>query len=111
MKQFILINRVPSSYGLTEAKEVAETWKKVTDQWKTTEMFVASFVFPSEGNIIAGSPVNVSFGNSLIDNLKIVSVIIIRANDFDAAVELAKSSPILQQQGSIEIREIMDRPS
>jgi hypothetical protein len=36
-------------------------------------------------------------------------MIVIRAEDFESAGVLAKSSPILQQLGSVEIREIMTR--
>lgn len=111
MQEYILINRVPANYGQEEAKEVSEAWKKLTDHWKEAELFVSSFVFPREGGVIAGTQVNVSIGNMLTDNLKIVSVIIIKANDFVSATELAKSSPILQQHGSVEVREIMNRPS
>jgi hypothetical protein len=110
MKQYILINRVPAEYGQNEAKVVAEAWKLLTDQWKAAENFVISFVFPGAGSIATGHPANVLIGNVLSENLKIVSVIVVKAEDMEQAAQLASLSPILRQSGSVEIKEIMDRP-
>ena len=110
MKEFILINRVPVGYGQAEAKEVAEAWKQLTDEWKETDRFINSFVFPAEGRVASGQPVSIVCGDVLADDLKIVSVFIIKAVDFDSAAGLAKACPILHQAGSVEIREIMAKP-
>lgn len=110
MKEFILINRVPVGYGQTEAKEVAAAWTQLTDEWKQAGKFIISFVFPAEGSIVFGQPVSISVGNVFADDLKIVSVIVIKADNLGSGAEMAKASPILRQAGSVEIREIMDKP-
>ncbi|WP_119079382.1 hypothetical protein [Chitinophaga alhagiae] len=43
-------------------------------------------------------------------SLRLISNIVIRAADFEAALRLAKSCPVLEQGGTIEAREIQPRP-
>lgn len=106
MKEYILINRVPANYGKAEAKEVSKAWKKVTGQWRDNGIFVNSFVFPGPAINLTDNPLDQTNGDSQTSGSKIVSMIVIKAEDFESAGLLAKSSPILQQQGSVEVREI-----
>lgn len=110
MKEYILINRVPANYGQAEAKEVSEAWKKVTDQWRDGGIFVNSFVFPGPAINLKGNLLDQKNGDFKTNDSKIVSMIVIKTEDCENAGVLAKSSPILQQQGSVEVREIMTRP-
>ena len=109
MKEYILINRVPENYDRTEAQKINEAWNIVTNKWKEDEIFIYSFVFPNKGYEIAESDRVVNNGYVLTNKLKVVSVIVIKANDLESAVELAKACPILDQAGTIEVREIMER--
>lgn len=110
MKEYILINRVPANYDRTDAQKINDVWNMTTNKWKTDGIFVSSFVFPSDGYLISQSDKVVNKGNGLTNNLKIVSVIILKANDYESAIELAKACPHIGQSGTVEVREVMQRP-
>lgn len=110
MKEFILLNRVPLNYGPEDAKTVIALWNALTDKWKANDIFVSSFVFPREGYVVSGSAKKVTKETVAANNLKMVSCIIIRATDFEHALELAKACPILEQGGSVEVSEVQARP-
>jgi hypothetical protein len=111
MKEYILINRVPANYDRTDAQKINDAWNITTNKWKADGIFVTSFVFPSEGFLVSTTDKIVQNGNVLSDNLKVVSVIVLKANDYESAVVLAKECPHFEQSGTVEIREIMSRPS
>lgn len=109
MKEFILIVRVPSTYTTEKAREVNPKWDIVLAKWKADNVFVTSFVFPGESQVITGKHRNTKKEIVVAVNLKIVSSIILRAENIDAAVELGKMCPILDYDGTVEIREIPPR--
>ncbi len=111
MKEFILLNRVPAGYSATEAAAVREKWNLLTGKWKEDNVFISSYIFPGTGQVITGEERNVRKDQSLSNKLKMVSTIIIRAADINAAVELSKACPILEQGGSVEVNEIQPGPS
>ena len=111
MKEFILLNRVPAGYGAAEANAVREKWNLVTDKWKADNVFVSSFIFPGTGHVVSGDERSVKKDVVLSNNLRMVSTIIVRAADIDAAVALSKSCPILEQGGMVEVNEIQPRPA
>ena len=111
MKEYILLNRVPSSYGTVEAKQVREAWDKVLKRWKSDSLFVISFVFPNEGYVISGLEKNAKKETILANNMKIVSTIILKAKNFEDVIELAKQCPIIEQGGTVEICEVQQRPT
>lgn len=111
MKEYILINRVPENYDRTDAQRINEAWNDVTQKWKEDEIFVSSFVFPNEGFEISEIDRHVNKQYVLTNNLKVVSVIIIKAENVESAVELAKACPHIEQSGTVEVREVMARPS
>ncbi len=110
MKEYILLNRVPSNYGPVEAKQVREAWDKVLKKWKSDSLFVISFVFPNEGYVISGSEKIAKKEIVLANNMKIVSTIILKAKNFEDIIELAKECPIIEQGGTVEICEVQPRP-
>ena len=110
MKEYMLINRVPLSYSADDAKQARETWNKVTDKWKEDGIFVTSFVIPNEGYTISGAERTVKKETAQSGDLKIVSVIILRAESFEEVLELAKACPILEQGGKVEVSEVQPRP-
>ncbi len=111
MKEYILINRVPEYYDKSYAQKINDTWNIVTQKWKEDEIFVSSFVFPSEGYEISESERIINKKNVLTNNLKVVSLIILKADNYESAIELAKSCPHIDQSGTVEIREIILKPS
>ncbi|WP_069658697.1 YciI family protein [Arcticibacter eurypsychrophilus] len=110
MNEYILINRVPANYGRTDALKINDAWNLVTRRWKENQIFVSSYVFPNEGYLISESERIVSKGNVLFNNLKLVSVIIIKAENYESAVQLAKQCPHMEQFGTVEVRETLPRP-
>ncbi len=109
MKEFILIVRVPASYGAEDAKAVREKWNALTDQWKADNIFVTSYVFPPEGFVVFNSSGATKKEYVVSDKLKVVSTIILNAQSLDDALGLAKHCPILEQGGTIEVREVQPR--
>ncbi|MEO6549745.1 MAG: hypothetical protein ABIN94_17215 [Ferruginibacter sp.] len=110
MKEFSLLVRVPLTYTIEQAKAVAPKWDALLDQWKRDSVYVISFPFPGEGFIILGSEKIIKKGVVVSDNLRAVSNLFIRALDMERAIELAKDCPILAFGGSVEVREIPQRP-
>lgn len=109
MKEFILFVRVPVTYTTEQAKAVNPEWTLVTDKWKADGIFVTSFVCPNDSYVISGADRVVKKEHIVSDNLKIVSNIILLAENVEQAVALAKACPILEYGGSIEVRAVQPR--
>jgi hypothetical protein len=111
MKEFIFLVSVPLTYSGEDAKTVKPKWDIVVDKWKADNVFVTSFVFPGESHVVTGADRLIKKNESVVSgNRKLVSNIILRAASIENAVELAGSCPVLDQGGSIEVREILPRP-
>jgi predicted ester cyclase len=110
MKEYILIIRLPLSYGPTQAQAVRGQWTTLTDQWKTEGRFVTSFIAPTDGYVVTGKDKNVARKSIVSDDTKVISSIIIKATDMEQATELAQLCPILDQGGTVEVRETQPRP-
>jgi hypothetical protein len=109
MKEFILFVRVPVSYTTEQAKKANPEWTLVTDKWKADGIFVTSFVCPYDSYVISGTERSVKKETVVANNQKIVSNIILLAENLEKAVELAKACPVLQYGGSIEVRAVQPR--
>ena len=109
MKEFILLVRVPADYSTEQAKAAGPKWDVVTNKWKADGIWVSSFVFPGNSFVLSGSDRQLKNEYVLANNLKVVSTIILKAESFDNAVELAKACPVLDLGGSIEVREVPPR--
>lgn len=109
MKRYILLIRLPFSYGAEDAAAVRPQWNNLTDRWKADGTFVTSFVFPGEGYVVS-SKGSVSDERAISGSLTVISSIVINALNFEAAVMLAKECPILEQGGTVEVREILPQP-
>lgn len=108
MKEYILLIRLPLKYGSVEASAVRAKWTTLTDQWKEDGIFVTSFIFPSESYVVSSN--NIVTNEEVISNdLRVISNIIIRASNFEKALLLAKKCPILEQGGTVEVREVQPR--
>jgi hypothetical protein len=109
MKEFILIVRVPLIYSPEDAKSVRVLWDALTDEWKAAGIFVSSFVFPSKGFVISKDGSTLVQETVVSKGLKIVSVIVLRAFNYEEVIEKAKQCPILKQKGMVEVVETMVR--
>jgi uncharacterized protein YciI len=109
-KDYILLVRLPVDYGPEKAKEVREQWNTLIDKWKANGTYITSFVYPNDGYLVTGLEKSVTNETVVSNNFKLVSNMILRAKDYDAAVLLAKECPVLAQGGMIEVREIQPRP-
>ena len=108
-KEYILLVRLPLNYGADQAKEVREKWNTLLDKWKANGIYVTSFVYPNDGYLVTGSEKFVTNEAVISNNFKLVSNMILRAVNYEAALELAKKCPVLEQGGMIEVREIQPR--
>lgn len=109
MKEYILLIRLPRHYGAEEATTVRAKWTALTDHWKEQGIFVTSFVFPSESYVVSSNDKVVN-EEVVANGLRLISCLIIRASAFEDALQLAKKCPILEQGGTIEVREVQPRP-
>lgn len=109
MKEFMLLVRVPLSYSSGLAKAVGPQWDKVLENWKADDVYVTSFPFPPEGFSITGTERAIKKEWIIADDRKVVSAIVLRAATLQDALELAKVCPVLDHDGSVEVREIMPR--
>lgn len=109
MKEFILFVRVPITYTTEQAKAVTPEWNLVTDKWKADGIFVTSFVCPNDSYVISGTDRSVKKEPVVAGNQKVVSNIILLAENLESAVELAKVCPVLNYGGSIEVRAVQPR--
>lgn len=105
MKEYILLVHLPVNYGSAQAAEVREKWNALTGRWKAGGIFVTSFIFPTESYVVTGHEGNVKKDAVISNDTKLASSIIVKAKDYEEALELAKKCPILEQGGNIEVRE------
>ena len=110
MKEYSFLVRVPVSYSKEQATAANEKWNSLLNQWKTDSIYIISFPFPTDGYVVAGKDKAVRKETVIADNLKVVSNIFLRAKTMEEATALAKSFPILEYGGTVEIREILPRP-
>ena len=109
MKEFILLVRVPVSYTSEQAKAADPEWTKLLDRWKKDCVYVTSFVFPTESFVVSGRERTTKNEFVISENKRVVSSIVLLAQDMKGAIELAKACPVLEYGGSIEVREVQPR--
>lgn len=106
MKQFSLLVRVPNSYDTKQAKAVNPQWDKLIEKWKAKGVYILSFAFPGESYTVSGTEKMIRKETVISDNLKVVSNIVLQAENIEQALDLSKSCPILPYGGTVEVREI-----
>ncbi|MES2373792.1 MAG: hypothetical protein V4557_14525 [Bacteroidota bacterium] len=109
MKEFILVVRLPVAYT-KQLPEVNEKWAKLLQKWKADNVYVISFVFPAEGYILSGPEITTKKEFVVANNTRVVSTIVLLATDMEAAIELARACPIFGFGGTVEVREVPQRP-
>ena len=110
MKEFSLLVRVPVSYTPEQVKAAGPRWDALLDKWKADSIYITSFPFPGEGYIVSGAEKSITKGAVVSDSLRVVSNLFIRAINIERAVDLAKACPILDFGGSVEVREVPQKP-
>lgn len=105
MKQFSLLVRVPVSYGPEQVKAAGIQWNQLLEKWKAEGVYVLSFPFPGESYTVSGPEKAIKKETVLSGNLKVVSNVVLLAENIEQAVELSKSIPVLPYGGQVEIRE------
>ena len=110
MKEYTLLIRLPLNYGPVQAQAVRAQWTALTDQWKTDGIFVTSFIAPTDGYVVTGKDKNVVKKSIVSNDTKVISNIIVKATDIEQATKLAQLCPILNQGGTVEVRETQPRP-
>jgi predicted ester cyclase len=110
-KEFSFLVRVPVSYSSQQAGAVNQKWILLLEQWKMAGIYITSFAFPGESHVLTGKDKLIKKEAVISDNLRVVSNIFLRAENIESALNLAKSFPILEYGGSVEVREIPPRPA
>lgn len=105
LKKFVLVVRVPQSYDSEQAKKVGPEWDKALEYWKAQGAYMESFAFPQPGFVISGSNGKAEEGMIICDDQKVVSIVILRAENMTEAKELAKQCPVINHGGTVEVRE------
>jgi hypothetical protein len=102
--------RVPITYTPEQVVAANEVWKVLLDKWKQQNIYITSFPFPSDGSLVSGKEKTVTNGSVITNGFKVVSNIFLSAESEESAIELAKTFPVLEYGGSVEIRKIQQRP-
>lgn len=106
MKDFSLLVRVPVSYTTEQAKAVGPQWDSLLAKWKQEKVYVISFAFPGQSQVVTGTEKTLSNAPIVSDGLRVVSNIVLRVPAMEDAVAQAKNCPVLAHGGSVEVREI-----
>lgn len=113
MKEYVLLVRFSTEKTLTpeQLKSITEQWTALAEQWTKQGNFVAATVLPQEGFVISGAERKINKGFAVTaDSFKVVSIIHLKANNIEEAIELAKACPPLEFGGTVEVREVQLRP-
>ncbi|GGH00067.1 hypothetical protein GCM10007415_39950 [Parapedobacter pyrenivorans] len=105
LKKFVVVVRVPETYDTELAKKVGPKWDKTIEYWKAQGVYVESFAFPQPGYIISGRDKHAEPGMITWGGQKVVSIVVLQAENMTEATELAKRCPVLDYGGSVEVRE------
>jgi hypothetical protein len=111
MKEFSFVVRVPVSYSKEQVQQANSVWTTLLENWKKEGAYIISFPFPAEGYVVSGKEKSIKKGSVTSDDQRVVSCIFLRAGSIDEATELAKTFPVLEFGGSVEVREILQRPN
>lgn len=109
MKEYVLLIRLPLNYGQAQATEVRDKWNALTDKWKADGIFVTSFVFPTESYLVAGKERAVKKEAIVTNETKVTTCIVLKAASYEEVLELVKLFPVLEQGGTVEVREAYPR--
>jgi hypothetical protein len=109
MKDFMLIFKGGEYQSLTkeEMQEDFQAWGKWTQLLKEKKYYKSGDPLERSGKVIDGKDRIVTDGPFSEAKELIGGYIIVPANDYDEAVNIAKDCPILNINGRVEVREVM----
>ncbi|MGK2860505.1 MAG: YciI family protein [Chitinophagaceae bacterium] len=112
MKDYLLLFRGGDAGRIDEQKN-PEKWKAHMAKWKTwmenlgkEGKFISGLPLGKEGSVINGSKKNVTDGPFTEGKEIVGGYLMIKAADHSEAVELAKGCPLLDHEGTVEVREL-----
>lgn len=112
MKDYLLLFRGGDSHR-AEMQKVPEKWQAHMAKWRgwmenldKEKRFVTGLPLGPAGSVITGSGKTVTDGPFTEGKEIVGGYFIIKADDQAQAVELSKGCPILDNEGSVEVREL-----
>lgn len=110
MKEFILLFRQPnfdtSQMSPEEFAAVAKTWKVWVDGLIAQDKLVSGQRLATEGKVLRSGGV-ITDGPFVEVKERLGSYVLVRAESLEEATALAHGCPVLDKQGSVEIRALM----
>ena len=112
MKEYLLIFRGGDAARIN-AQNNPEEWQAHMMKWKTwmedlgkQGKFIGGQPLAQNGSVINGTKKKITDGPFAEGKEIVGGYLMIRANDLDEAVKLSNSCPVLDHDGSVEVREI-----
>jgi len=113
MKDYLLLFRGGDARRADAQKDPAQ-WQAHRMKWKSwmeslgkEGKFVGGLPLATDGVVINGSQKSVTDGPFTEGKEIVGGYLIIKAGDRDEAVNLSKDCPVLEHEGSVEIRELL----
>jgi hypothetical protein len=109
MKDYVFIIRykplTPEVFASVRPK-----WALIIPKWKEHGHFVDSFLMTNTGHLVSGNE-RIETTGPVIDNGHIVlSIIRMKAESMEQAIELSKQCATLDIGGAVEVREVQPAP-
>lgn len=113
MEKFILIFRGGDTHVATAhsqaAMDVIQAWNDWMAELAEKGLLAGGDALQLSGKIVKGSEKVVSDGTYAKGNDMVGGYLIVNAKDVNDAVEISKGCPILNEEGSVEVRPIQKR--
>src|SRR6266496_6663419 len=114
MKDYLLLFRGGDDIRAEEQKD-PEKWQAHMMKWKTwmedlgnSRKFISGKTLDQDGSVINGSKKSVTDGPFTEGKEIVGGYLMIKASDMKEAVELSKGCPLLEHEGSVEVREVQE---
>lgn len=106
LKEYVLLFRYPNiTYTEQQLADLGNKWKKTIANWKSRGVYVSNEVFQPKGTLITGTVAKISENTFAEGTMFLGAIVTILAHSKEQAIELAKESPVLAIEGTIEVRE------
>jgi hypothetical protein len=112
MAEFLLLFRGGDAH---EAQQSPEAWQAHMQKWMVwmgalneQGKFVGAQPLNLDGKVITGSSKVITDGPFMEGKEMVGGYLICKAGSYDEAVEISKGCPILEREGTVEVREIRE---
>jgi len=113
MKEFLLLFRGGDAANPNRSPEQMQQhmmkWKAWMEKLAQMDKFNGGQPLTQEGKVIWGSAKKVTDGPFVEGKEVVGGYIVIRAKDYNDAIEISKGCPIFEHDGIVEVREIDQR--